>query len=154
LTLESYEAATPRRIEVGLSGGSFGWLNVRAEMSADGGVHAMLRAPGEAAASLRGHAGQMESFLASQASPVSRISFEAGRSSAGAGADAAASGGQRDGAQRQQRAPTAARRQAQSAGVTNTADQANAAEISGVLGGMQSRGMAIATTGGWLSVRA
>lgn len=153
LTLRSYEAATPRRLEVGLRGGSFGWLNVRAEMGADGAVQATLRGSVETAGALRNQAGELQSFLAGQSLQVNHVAIEAGHSTQG-WAQQGSSGGAQPQQQRQQR-PQA------DAGESGAGVNAPAAEessvldaVSGNLGAGSRSGMAIASTGGWLSVRA
>jgi hypothetical protein len=157
LTLKSYEAMTPRRLEVGLSGGSYGWLHVRAEMGADGGVQAMLRGPAEAANALRAQATQMTSYLAGQASPLSHLSIETGKPSAGVPTQAGFGGagqGSR-GEQQDQPSPRNSGTTGNGLGrrVAALEEKPSEAIVSGDLAAAVRSGPSIASTGGWLSVR-
>ena len=152
--IQTYEAATPNRLEIGVTGGTLGWLNVRAQMGADGTVHAMLRASTETATALRAQVPGLESYLAAQALPVSEIAVHAASSSAASTTGFAGSSG--EGAQER-------RQESSQAQKGSGRSSANAADARGrsvpesivsvpLLAGARS-GTAFASTGGWLSVR-
>lgn len=77
-SVQSYEAQTPNRLEIGVAGGSYGWLKVRAELSSSGEVHAFLRGASERVdGDLRAQAAELQSYLGTQQVSVSRIYVEA-----------------------------------------------------------------------------
>ena len=156
LQISSYEATTPNRLEVGVSGGSVGWLNVRAELSRDGGVHALLRAPQAAATQLRNQATDIASFLSDNAVSVREVVVETmpapavghvttfiAESARGFSADA-------------QEQRHSSRQQGSGRTQTDRSAVANDREMESLsvpLSTLTRSGPALATTGGWLSVR-
>lgn len=92
LRLHGFESSTPNQLEVGISGGTLGWVSVRAELK-DGDVHAVLRSSVEATAQLHAQSSELRSFLSEQHSPVTQLHIEATRVAA-----ATASGNQHDAA--------------------------------------------------------
>ena len=146
LQLQSYEASTPNRLEVGLRGGSYGWLNVRAERSEDGNVHALLRGSAEAAPVLQSHAAEMTSFLKEQSVPVAQVSVETSRNLAAVQRDAAAADAGAE--QQRQQSPQHDTKPLQIA-----RESGGHAIVSVPLGVVAQSGTALASTGGWLSVR-
>lgn len=84
--------AGPARLDVGVLDGTHGWLRVRAELRAGGGVHTALMAGVAAHEALRAVLPEMAGYLKAEAVSVSRITLER----AGAGWDAMGKeGGQR-----------------------------------------------------------
>lgn len=66
--------ATPTTLEVGVPGGTHGWLKVRAEMAGDGGVHASVSASSDSGAEmLRRELPTLTSFLHQEQVAVSSV---------------------------------------------------------------------------------
>lgn len=66
-------AASPTRLELGVFDGTHGWLRIRAELSAGGGVNASLMASATAHDSLRGTLPAMANYLQMEAISVDKI---------------------------------------------------------------------------------
>lgn len=76
-------AATPTALEVGVPGGSHGWLKVRAELGGDGTVHASMQSNSAAGTeALRRELPQLTSFLHQEQVRVSAVVVHAPQSSA------------------------------------------------------------------------
>jgi len=103
LTLHSYDAATPNQLEVGLQGGAFGWLKVRAEMGQNGEVNAYLRGSSvNSTELLQAQAPGIAAYLGAQEVAVRSVQVEAVQSSHSAGGAGVASDGSSGGAASQQ----------------------------------------------------
>lgn len=71
-------AATPTSLEVGISGGTHGWLKVRAEMAGDGAVHASVSASSSAGTEmLRRELPSITSYLHQEQVAVSSVVIHA-----------------------------------------------------------------------------
>jgi hypothetical protein len=163
LSLHGYDASSPNKLEVSVIGGSFGLLNVRAELTADGDVHTTLRGTDVAAAELQPQVHAIASYLNQQDVPVKHVAVETFRTMPAAqmtfaGGDQG-SGLAQGNEQQQQRRQSA---QMSQVGEKSFAEDHAEAIESGVLGwetltqtqgtGAHS-GRSLASTGGWLSVR-
>ena len=159
VTLSAYDAGKPNQLEVGLQGGSFGWLKVRAEMGTNGEVNAYLRgASTNTTDLLQVQVPKIEAYLGAQDVPVRSVQVEAAHGHAGgaasgfAGDGGLASGG---GAAQQQsgRQGSGASEGTQDLGGSTSVD----VEREGVAA-MQvvasQNSIALTGTGNWLSVRA
>ena len=142
----TYDGSRPGRLEIGVAGGSLGWLSVRAEMTQDGAVHAFLRGTSTAAEeTLRGHLGGMQSFLHAEQVTVGRLQVEKA-STSGRGMDFTSDGGanRRDDAQR-----------SDGGARSDASDQrAGGLMVEGEPSGFSIAPMARAGGGNWLSVMA
>lgn len=147
-------ARTPNRLEIGVHGGSLGWVSVRADLSEDGNVRAVIRGSETAASELRGHVRGMMSFLASESVPVAQLSVENRPVAKSASTPVQQSEPMQQGgadADRQQRPSRQAR-----AGTWRPARPEGEGEeviLNAALGGSSLLGAGRATSGGWLSVR-
>ena len=159
VTLSAYDAGKPNQLEVGLQGGSFGWLKVRAEIGTNGEVNAYLRgASTNTTDLLQVQVPKIEAYLGAQDVPVRSVQVEAAHGHAGgaasgfAGDGGLASGG---GAAQQQsgRQGSGASEGTQDLGGSTSVD----VEREGVAA-MQvvasQNSIALTGTGNWLSVRA
>jgi len=149
LALQSYEAPTPNQLEVGLAGGSFGWLKVRAELTSGGELHAYLRGGSLSAEdALRSQSPQMMSYLGAHEVRMTGVHVEAARSGSG---ESATGGGttSRDQQEPQQNGST----QGKSGASRSNFDPGKHQSVlpSPMIPMM---GQTLSGTGGWLSVRA
>lgn len=146
------ESSAPNRLEVGVRGGTLGWLNVRAEVAADGSVHTLLRAPAPTAASLNSQLGDLRQHLSDHAIDVQQITVTAQKPVASVGAQMSF----RQESQQQQSPRDSEQRQREqrgtSAAVVNMEREEEIVSVP-LLASVRS-GTARASTGGWLSVRA
>ena len=77
----SYESPAGNKLEVGISGGSWGWLKVRAELGNTGEVHAYLRAgSSDAEHELRSQTADLQTYLGREDIRVYEIHVERARS--------------------------------------------------------------------------
>jgi hypothetical protein len=77
LRLSTFEAGKPGQIEVGLRGGEFGWLKVRAELGANGEVNAYLRGASASVTNLlQTTAPRIETYLGAQEVAVRSVQVE------------------------------------------------------------------------------
>ncbi len=77
LTLSSYDSTKLNQLEVGLEGGEFGWLKVRAEMGGNGEVNAYLRGASSSATDLlQTQAPRIEAYLGASDVVVNRVHVE------------------------------------------------------------------------------
>jgi hypothetical protein len=154
VALRHYEAASPDRLEVGISGGSLGWMTIRTELDRDGNVHALLRSSEESVTTLRGHVNEMATFLSAQSVPVAHIAVEPVKLTGSSAAMLPGEGARQNGDEA--RGQNRGRDEANS-GSSEDGDGGrlwHAEEIlSGPLGAAVNSGQALASTGGWLSVR-
>ena len=155
LTLQTYEGSSPNRLEVGLQGGAFGALKVRAELGANGDVNAYLRGASSGSAELlQTQAPKIEAYLGAQAVVVKSVQVEtvpSADSSTGAGTmgDGAAGG---SGSQQQGRSSG---RQSGYEGSVETLEQAVSGDSVMLPQVMSSAGgVSFTGNGSWLSVRA
>ncbi len=82
-SVQRYEAPTANRLEVGVAGGAFGWLSVRAEVNATGDVHAYLRGSSAGAqVELQAQTTALQSFLGTQELKVHAVHVEASQPAA------------------------------------------------------------------------
>jgi hypothetical protein len=159
LTMNRFDSATPNKIEVGLSGGSMGWLNVRAELRGDSTVHAMLRGPAETAGTLKAQASDLEGFLQAHSVSVKEISIESGKVAPAAQSFhfADSKSDAQDGTAMGQGFSGEERKRQQDntfPGATTSAKvEAEGAVVSVPLFAAMQSGMQVAGTGSWLSVR-
>lgn len=80
-SVQTYEAPSKDKLEIGIAGGSWGWLKVRAQLSSTGDVHAVLRgSTGAAEASLRAQTSDLQSFLSQQQVSVSSVRIDSATS--------------------------------------------------------------------------
>lgn len=146
--------ATPTALEVGVPGGTHGWLKVRAELAGDGAVHASVSSSTVAGTEmLRRELPTLTSYLHQEQVRVSSIAVHAPQSptdlsnlASGDGRGHGMSGGSPDPQRQQageQRMPAAATRE----GILHEVSQAD-----GDTDGLLSTGYGVA--GGWLSIRA
>lgn len=158
IALRSIEATAPDRLEVGVTGGTAGWLTVRTQLAQDGTVHAMLRGAAEAATELRAQKSELTEFLSSHGVSVSRLDVEAVRVALPGKVSAESehfSGRQSEsGAQQGQQQPRHERGRMSVASAINPVEPV---VVSGIvrtpLFAAMASGVALASTGGWLSVR-
>jgi hypothetical protein len=145
-------AASPTTLEVGVPGGTHGWLKVRAELAGDGVVHASVSSSSLAGTEmLRRELPSLTNYLHQEQLPVSSIVVHA--SSSGMDARDFAGGGQgRDPGQGTPDPQGGARQE------SGTAYQAEDAIHSGISTEMDGRDSPLsagyAGGGGWLSIRA
>jgi hypothetical protein len=154
LTLQTYEGSRPNRLEVGLQGGAFGWLKVRAELGANGDVNTYLRGASSGAVELlQTQASKIEAYLGAQAVVVKSVQVETVQSpssSTGAGVmgDGTASG---SGSQQGQ----SGSRKSGYEGSVETFEQTSGGDSVMLPQVMSSTGGILYTgNGSWLSVRA
>ena len=159
VTLSAYDAGKPNQLEVGLQGGSFGWLKVRAEMGTNGEVNAYLRgASTNTTDLLQVQVPKIEAYLGAQDVAVRSVQVEAAHGHAGgaasgfAGDGGLASGG---GAAQQQsgRQGSGASEGTQDLGGSTSVDvEREGVAVMQVVASQNS--IALTGTGNWLSVRA
>lgn len=146
--------ATPTTLEVGLPGGTHGWLKVRAELAGDGAVHASVSASSAAGTEmLRRELPTLTSYLHQEQVQVSSVAVHAPQSTmdlsnlaSGGGPNQRMSGGSGD----SQRRETGDERMS----ATGTQDdlRPGVSHADGERDGLLSAGYGLA--GGWLSIRA
>ena len=103
LTLHTYDASTPNQLEVGLHGGAFGWLKVRAEMGQDGEVNAYLRGSSvNSTELLQAQAPGIAAYLGAQEVAVRSVQVEVASTAYSASGAGVASDGSSGGAGPQQ----------------------------------------------------
>jgi hypothetical protein len=153
----------PTRLDVGVFDGTHGWLRVRAELGVGGTVNASLTASGAAHESLRAVLPEMASYLQSEAVSVSRIALH--RAAAGRHSMTATEGQQSGGAQRQGEAGEQAQNGSSSlkknlrvmeqrgpGSAFGTSRNATQTWIDGAARTMQTVGLGVGYSGGWLNV--
>ena len=145
-------AASPTSLEVGVPGGTHGWLKVRAELDGDGAVHASVASNSPAGTEmLRRELPSLTSYLHQEQLPVSSIVVHA--SSSGMDARDLAGGGRGHEPGQGTTDPQAGGRQE-----NGSAYQVEDAIHSGVSNGMDGEDSPFsggyAGGGGWLSIRA
>lgn len=158
VTLSSYDAGKPNQLEVGLQGGAFGWMKVRAEIGASGEVNAYLRgASMNTTDLLQAQAPKIEAYLGTQHVAVRSVQVEMAQGAAGGSASGFAgdsglpSGG---GAQQQNgRNDGRSSESGQGVGELTNVDGEHDGVISVQLVANQNS-IAMTGTGNWLSVRA
>jgi len=145
--------ATPTALEVGVPGGTHGWLKVRAELTGDGGVHAWVSASSTAGAEmLRRELPTLTTYLHQEQVAVSSVVVHAS-SGSGSLADSSAggSGHNREAGQGTADPQSETRREDTSAMSCAGSRLADGEED----GGREwSPSIGYAGAGGWLSVRA
>lgn len=147
-------AATPTALEVGLPGGSHGWLKVRAELGGDGSVHASMSTNSAAGNEiLRRELPQLTSYLHQEQIRVNSVVVHAPQAStdfsnqpSNEGQRQAMNGGSQD----SHRGDAGARDSGPSHSQARTMQTAPVLDVEGDL--LLSGGLGAA--GGWLSVRA
>jgi len=147
LALQSYEAPSPNQLEVGLSGGSYGWLKVRAELTSGGELHAYLRGGStNAEETLRSQSQQMASYLSSQEVRMTGVHVESSRSGIGG---FSGGGAERQGQQESSRNGShSGKNNVPRSGIDTTEWQSDSSmPLMAILG------QSLSGTGGWLSVR-
>jgi len=146
--------ATPTTLEVGVPGGTHGWLKVRAELAGDGAVHASVSASSAAGTEmLRRELPTLTSYLHQEQVQVSSVAVHAPQSTmdlsnlaSGGGHNQRMSGGSAD-AQRRE-----TRDERMSATGTQDDLRPGVSHADGERDGLLSAGYGLA--GGWLSIRA
>ena len=123
-------------------GGSMGWINVRAELGSDGSVHTMLRGSAETAAVLMPQAAELRQHLQEHSSTMHRVSIV--QSGTVASSDQRGSGG----------SPSERQRGQQRGNSSSEGSYVDQELVSIPLLAAMHSGSALASTGGWLSVRA
>jgi hypothetical protein len=149
LAVRSYEAPASNQLEIGLSGGSFGWLKVRAELTGSGEIHAYLRGTSaNAEETLRAQSSQMATYLSSQEVRMNGLHVETTRSLSSAGDMSAFAGEGGSSSNQNPRNGTAATTRQMG---TLSVDEAGLQSVSALpIPAMLNSG---SLSGGWLSVR-
>jgi hypothetical protein len=172
-TLTTVESAKPNQLEVGVRGGEFGWVKVRAEVAADGSVSAYLRGPAAATGQLHAQATGIQAYLGTQNVSVQSVQVEVARASAGLNADSFSGGSQSQtrGSQSQtssSQSQTSGSQSQTSGSQSQTGDDQSAspqtssgveaaeesAERLAPLSWLAGQSTTLSGTGGWLSIRA
>jgi len=154
LTVSTYDAGKPNQLEVGLQGGGFGSLKVRAELTSAGEVNAYLRGSSmDSTGLLQMQAPKIEAYLGTQDVAVRSVQVETTQThslSAGLGGDGGAT---EDGRASQQQSGRSSRQSDAGADVLTSTEASNEAVMPAQMVARQS-GIAMTETGNWLSVRA
>jgi hypothetical protein len=159
LTVKSYEAPAPNQLEVGISGGSMGWLKVRAELNENGEVHAYLHsASAGAEETLRSQSSQMQSYLSSQEVRVTGLHVEPAQSGSNSSGSFNSDAGMAQQQQQQKQQQSNSQSGSFSAG-TSSFDNDKDSNLSSwpVVSNLPVAavpGGGLGMTGGWVSVRA
>lgn len=159
LTVKSYEAPAPNQLEVGISGGSMGWLKVRAELNENGEVHAYLHsASAGAEETLRSQSAQMQSYLSSQEVRVTGLHVEPAQSGSNSSGSFNSDAGMAQQQQQQKQQQSNSQSGSSSAG-TSSFDNDKDSNLSSwpVVSNLPVAavpGGGLGMTGGWVSVRA
>ena len=150
LEIGAMESTAPNRLEIGVRGGTLGWLNVRAEVSAEGSVHASLRGSATATAALSSQLDDLRQHLSEHAVAVEQVTVVTAKVAPVAAAESHGFGSaQQDAASNQQQG-----RQQQNGVVAKPSRAVEQEMVSVPLGAPVQSGSGVANTGGWLSVRA
>ena len=158
VTLSSYDAGKPNQLEVGLQGGAFGWMKVRAEIGSSGEVNAYLRgASTNTTDLLQAQAPKIQAYLGIQHVAVRSVQVEMAQGTAGGSASGFAGDGglPSGGASQQQNGRNDGRSSESGQGVgelTNVDGEREGVVPVQVVANENS--IAMTGTGNWLSVRA
>jgi hypothetical protein len=159
VTLSSYDAGKPNQLEVGLQGGAFGWMKVRAEIGTSGEVNAYLRgASTNTTDLLQAQAPKIEAYLGTQHVAVRSVQVEMAQGATGGSASGFAGDGglpSGGGASQQQNGRNDGRSSESGQSVdelTNVDGEREGVVPVQVVANQNS--IAMTGTGNWLSVRA
>lgn len=150
IEIGAMESTAPNRLEIGVRGGTLGWLNVRAEVSAEGSVHASLRGSATATAALSSQLDDLRQHLNEHAVAVEQVTVVTAKVAPVAAPESHGFGSaQQDAASSHQQG-----RQQQGGVVAKPSREVEQEMVSVPLGAPVQSGSGVANTGGWLSVRA
>jgi hypothetical protein len=157
LKLTTMETAKPNQLEVGLRGGEFGWLKVRAELGTNGEVNAFLRgATVGSTEALQVQAPKIAAYLGANDVAVRGVHVEAAQSDGGS-ASVGFAGGNGSGSAAQQQSFGGGRKSSAGTAASgeDAADVEGGNEVVVPVELVSGRSVVSLTgTGNWLSVRA
>ena len=154
LTVSAYDIGKPNQLEVGLQGGGFGSLKVRAELTSTGEVNAYLRGSSlDSTGLLQMQAPKIEAYLGTQDVVVRSVQVETAQThslSAGLGCDGGAAA---DSEASQQQSNRSTRQSDTGTDAPTSVDASNEAVMPAHVV-LHQNSIAMTETGNWLSVRA